>query len=102
MSVDWTTVRDFINTLNLTGPYPFPGTPEWIDSPTEVRISGLIIAGSRCALYADADDARARTHALKEAAIEIADARDWAAVAKHVRDRDDWHRDNPDLRRKVS
>ena len=88
MSIDWTQVRDFIYTLELRGPYPFPGSPEWIDADPDTRINGLIVAGSGAALDAARDELHAARHAMKEAAIEISDAREWATVAQRIRDRD--------------
>ncbi|MGC5246433.1 DUF2742 domain-containing protein [Gordonia sp. DT219] len=48
----------------------------------------LLTAGVRDALFGDLQDAQDERDAVKLAALAVAEARDWAAVAKRVRDRD--------------
>lgn len=80
------------------------GTPEWTALPDDdpAKWISILTAGSRWALEQSLDQLDDRRAAAKEAAVDIAEARDWARVAQRIRDRDQWYRDNPDLRRKVS
>lgn len=103
--ITWEPVHAFVGQL-LAGrtTHITAGTPEWIalDDDDPRKTTAVLIAGSRWALEQELDEIHWQRGALKRAAEEVSAARDWAAVAQHIRDRDQWYRDNPDLRRKVS
>lgn len=101
--VSWEPVHTFVGRL-LAGRHTtiIAGTPEWCELPDEdpAKLVALITAGSRWALEAELEELDRRRNAAKHAAIEVATALDWTRVAKRIRDRDQFYRDNPDLRRK--
>ena len=103
--ITWDPVRDFVRRV-LGGRHTtiVAGTPEWIALPDDdpAKTIAVLTAGSRWVLEQSLDQLDDRRAAAKEAAVDIAEARDWARVAQRIRDRDQWYRDNPDLRRKVS
>ena len=103
--ITWEPVRDFAYRL-LAGRTTsiIAGTPEWcaLDDDDPRKTTALIAAGNRWVLEQSLDQIDLRRIAAKHAAIEVATALDWTRVAKGIRDRDQWYRDNPDLRRKVS
>lgn len=103
--ITWNPVRDFVyRVLGGRTTTIIAGTPEWIalDDDDPRKTTAVLIAGSRWALEQSLDQLDDRRAAAKEAAVDIAEARDWSVVAQRIRDRDQWYRDNPDLRRKVS
>lgn len=91
--VDWDAVRTFVCRVLVgvtrTG-LPVAGTAEWSalgdDDPR--KLAAVLCAGSRWVLEAEIAELQARRDAEKAAAIEIAAARDWVAVARRIRDRD--------------
>lgn len=97
--LDWSAVRDFLyrrpvvpvtTTISTPLVLPVAGTPDWIALHDDDRrkIASLIAAGSRWVLERNLellDDERA---ARKAAAIEVAQAKDWARVAQRIRGRD--------------
>ena len=89
-SVDWTAVRDFLYRRPVGRTHIIAGTPEWCELPDDDprKVTALIIAGSRWVLEEEIAELQARRDAEKAAAIEIAAARDWVAVARRIRDRD--------------
>ncbi|MGV9481752.1 DUF2742 domain-containing protein [Gordonia aichiensis] len=103
--IAWNPVRDFVyRVLGGRTTTIIAGTPEWIalDDDDPRKTTAVLIAGSRWAHEQELDEIHWQRGALKRAAEEVSAARDWAAVAQRIRDRDQWYRDNPDLRRKVS
>lgn len=80
------------------------GTEAWVELPDDdpAKWIAVLTAGSRWCLQEQLDQIDAFRAAAKEAAIDIAEARDWAAVAKRVRDRDAAHRTGAHVSRKVS
>lgn len=101
--IAWDPVRDFTyrvlggRTTTITC-----GSAEWCDLPDEHpdKIVALLIAGSRWCLETELDQIDQRRIDAKHAAIEVATALDWTRVAKRIRDRDRFYRNNIDLRRK--
>lgn len=103
--IAWNPVRDFVyRVLGGRTTTIIAGTPEWIalDDDDPRKTTAVLIAGSRWALEQELDEIHWQRGALKRAAEEVSAARDWAAVAKRIRDRDQFYREHPDLRRKVS
>lgn len=103
--VAWEPVHAFVGRL-LAGRHTtiICGTPEWIalDDDDPRKTTALIAAGNRWVLEQSLAQIDQRRIAAKHAAIDIAEARDWARVAKGIRDRDAFYREHPDLKRKVS
>lgn len=101
--ITWEPVHAFVGRL-LAGrtTHITAGTPEWIalDDDDPRKTTAVLIAGSRWALEQSLDQLDDRRAAAKEAAVDIAEARDWAVVAQRIRDRDAFYREHPDLRRK--
>ena len=101
--ITWNPVRDFVyRVLGGRTTTIIAGTPEWIalDDDDPRKTTAVLIAGSRWALEQSLDQLDDRRAAAKEAAVDIAEARDWAVVAQRIRDRDAFYREHPDLRRK--
>lgn len=101
--ITWGPVRDFVRRV-LGGRHTtiVAGTPEWIALPDDdpAKTIAVLTAGSRWVLEHQLDQLDEQRAAAKAAAIEISEARDWAVVAKRIRDRDAFYREHPDLRRK--
>lgn len=101
--ITWDPVRDFVRRV-LGGRHTtiIAGTPEWaaLDDNDPEKTVALLTAASRWALEQELDQIDQRRAAAKDAATDISQARDWTAVAKRIRDRDQFDRDHPDLRRK--
>lgn len=103
--ITWGPVRDFVyRVLGGRTTTIVAGTPEWIALPDDDpdKLLAVLTAGSRWCLETELDQIDQRRINAKHAAIEVATALDWTRVAKRIRDRDQFYRDNPDLRRKVS
>ncbi|OPX17039.1 hypothetical protein B1964_01750 [Gordonia sp. i37] len=69
---------------------PTAGSTAWIalDDDDPRKAAALLVAGSRWVLEQELDRLDAEREASKAAAIEIAQARDWARVAQRIRGRD--------------
>lgn len=80
------------------------GTDEWAALPDDdpEKIVALLTAASRWALDAECTEIQDRRDALKAAAVDIEQARDWAAVARRIRDRDTALRTGAHIPRKAS
>lgn len=89
--IAWEPVRDFVYRL-LSGCTTtiICGSPEWVALPDDdpQKVAALLIAGSRWCLDESIDEIHWQRDALKRAATAVSEARDWAAVAKRIRDRD--------------
>lgn len=103
--VSWEPVHAYVGRL-LAGRHTTitAGTPEWIALPDDdpAKLLAVLTAASRWCLETELDQIDQRRINAKHAAIEVATALDWTRVAKRIRDRDAYYRDNPDLRRKAS
>lgn len=99
--LDWTPVKAFVAGLNLPSALPIPGTPEWIVADSAIQFIALVPAGSRWVLETEIAQRRASLEARKDAALEVSEAKDWAAVAKRLRERDQWLRANPEWAKRV-
>ncbi|MDS1114477.1 DUF2742 domain-containing protein [Gordonia westfalica] len=101
--IRWEPVHAFVGRL-LAGRHTTitAGTEEWIALPDDdpAKTIAVLTAGSRWCLEQQLDQIDQRRAATKDAAVDIAQARDWSDVARRVRARDQFRRDNPDLRRK--
>lgn len=80
------------------------GTPEWIELPDDdpEKLAAVLIAGSRWCLEEEAAEIRWQRGALKRASVAISEAKDWAAVAKFIRDRDEALRSGAYIPRKAA
>ncbi|OPX14383.1 DUF2742 domain-containing protein [Gordonia sp. i37] len=83
---------------------PIAGSPEWaaLNDTDSRKLAALVIAGSRWVLERELDEIHCQRSALKQAAAGVSEARDWAAVARRVRDRDEAIRSGAYIPRKVS
>lgn len=111
--LDWSAVKDFlarrpvVPTLTKIGApvvLPVAGSPEWavLNDGDPRKTAALIVAGSRWVLEQQLDGMRWQRSALKQAAVGVSEARDWAAVARRVRDRDEAIRSGAYIPRKAS
>lgn len=89
-TVDWVAVRDFLYRRPVGRTCVVAGSPEWRALPDDdpQKLAALVIAGSRWVLEEQVAEQRARRDAEKAAAVEVARAADWTAVARRIRDRD--------------
>lgn len=101
--ITWEPVHAFVGRL-LAGRTTtiIAGTDEWNALPDNdpAKVLAVLTAGSRWCLEQALDQLDERRATAKQAAVDISEARDWAAVAKYIRDRDQFYREHPDLRRK--
>lgn len=92
MSDRYTEVRDYVQRLvgNAGGPAPAAGSPEWVAlaDGDRTKLIAVLTAGTRAILEESIAAIDDRRQAAKDAALEVAQAADWTAVAKQVRDRD--------------
>ncbi|MFT4246499.1 MAG: DUF2742 domain-containing protein [Pseudomonas sp.] len=75
----------------------------WAPLPDDVsrdEYQALLTAGVRDALYTELDALAARRRAMKDAALEISQAADWAAINRRIRDREGYDRQHPELMRR--
>lgn len=100
--INWQPVHLYVSRLALPVSLPIAGTPDWLAASDDDKAAGLIIAGSRWCLEEEMLAIRRRRAHMKLASIEVSQSKQWAAVARQLRDRDAWYREHPDLRRKVS
>lgn len=103
--IAWNPVHDFVyRVLGGRTTTIIAGTPEWnaLDDDDPRKTTAVLIAGSRWALEQSLDQLDDRRAAAKEAAVDIAEARDWAVVAQRIRDRDAANRSGAYIPRKVS
>ncbi|MDV6310316.1 DUF2742 domain-containing protein [Gordonia amicalis] len=106
MSDAYTEVRAYVQRIVGThgGPAPAAGSPAWCDLADSDRAKMLAVlhAGTRAVLedcVAAIDDRRRES---KAAAVEVAQAEDWSAVARRVRNRDQALRSGAYVERRVS
>jgi hypothetical protein len=98
--VSWWSVHEFIGAvLDQANGYPMAGTPAWCslahDDPQ--KWASLLDAAQHWALRVETcQEARA------EASRDVADAEDWSAIAREVRDRNDFYTARPWLWRAAS
>ena len=100
--IDWTPVHAFVAGLKLPTPLPLAGTAEWQAADDAVKTASLIVAGSRRCLEEQICDMRERRAAMKSAAVEISQAKDWAAIEREIRQRNEFQRANPWAKRVAS
>ena len=79
-----------LNSIGQPDVLPIAGSTAWIalgdDDPR--KSAALLVAGSRWVLEQELDRLDAERAQSKAAAVEIAQARDWARVAQRIRGRD--------------
>lgn len=85
------------------GPTPAPGSPEWCALPDDdpAKMLAVLVAGSRLVLEESLTALDDRRHALKSAAVEVSEAKQWAEVGRQIAQRDQFLRENPWAARKV-
>ncbi|MBE7194943.1 MAG: DUF2742 domain-containing protein [Gordonia polyisoprenivorans] len=100
--LSWDPVAAFVR--RRVSPCPVAGTPEWVDldDTDPAKLHALLVAGSRWVLERDLAQRDHRQAALKDAALDISTAAPWGRIASRIRERDEFYRANPDLRRKAS
>ena len=86
------------------GRVPAAGSATWCALPDDhpAKFLSVLTAGTRWVLEQELDRIDERRRALKSAAEEVAQARDWAVVAKRIRLRDEWIRSNPRTNRRIA
>ncbi|WP_270484785.1 DUF2742 domain-containing protein [Gordonia jacobaea] len=86
------------------GSAPAAGSATWCALPDDhpAKFVSVLIAGTRWVLEQELDRIDERRRVLKSAAEEVAQARDWAVVAKRIRLRDEWIRSNPWVNRRIA
>ncbi|WP_055474912.1 DUF2742 domain-containing protein [Gordonia sp. HS-NH1] len=105
--IDWQPVHRFVHRLlagvDHTG-LPLAGTRGWqaLDDTDPRKLAAVLCAGSRWCLEEQIAELHARRDAQKAAAVEIAAAADWSAVARRIRDRDNALRSGAHIERKAS
>lgn len=106
MSDAYTEVRAYVQRLVGThgGPAPAAGSPAWraLADGDRAKLLAVLTAGTRAVLEDELAALTARRHAAKSAAIEVAQAEDWSAVARRVRDRDQALRSGAFIERRVT
>ncbi|WP_018180381.1 DUF2742 domain-containing protein [Jongsikchunia kroppenstedtii] len=101
--IRWNPVAAFVRRRVLSVA-PIAGSVEWIEllDDDPAKLSGLIVAGSWWALETELAQRDQREWALKQTALDVAAQQDWSAVAKRLRDRDEFYESHPHLRRKAA
>ncbi|OBC08613.1 MULTISPECIES: hypothetical protein [unclassified Gordonia (in: high G+C Gram-positive bacteria)] len=112
MAVNYPATRSFIVRAGLLVPSPQFATPGWLDlDPADPRWRSSIARAALAWAYethtlaetlADqlrADDKLARQR-LREMSHDLSAATSWASKAKVIRDRAEFDREHPDLRRR--
>lgn len=103
--ISWEPVHHFVGRL-LAGRSTaiLPGTPEWcaLDDNDPRKTVALLIAADRWALDQERLHLEHQRIAAKDAALQISAEKDWAAVARQIRERNDFYNTHPDLRRRAS
>lgn len=92
MTDAYTEVRSYVQRIVGThgGSAPAAGSPAWCDlaDGDKAKLIAVLHAGTRAVLEDSLAALADRRQAIKEAAVEVAQADDWTAVARRVRDRD--------------
>jgi hypothetical protein len=96
--VDWWSVREFAAPrLAQVGDWPLAGTPSWVllETRDPVKWAAILDAACHWALRLETNQT-----ALRDAAEEVATSTNWSALARQLRDRGDFYRARPYLRRR--
>lgn len=97
--VDWWSMHQFaLPRLQKVGDWPLVGTPSWclLESRDPVKWAAILDAAQHWAL-------RVETHQEKlcAAAKDISQTTDWSALARQLRDHEDFYRARPWMRRRA-
>ncbi|MCH5645360.1 DUF2742 domain-containing protein [Gordonia sp. ABSL49_1] len=86
------------------GPAPAAGSPAWcaLGDADPAKLLAVLHAGSAHVLNQCHEAIDDRRLAIREASVAISQAKDWAAVAKRIRDRDEFRRAHPWAVREVT
>ncbi|ORM38171.1 DUF2742 domain-containing protein [Williamsia sp. 1135] len=95
-AVSWSATHQFVAALQLAPSLPIAGSEQWCAADDAVKFLALVLAGDRWALEQEMLQIQQRRYLAKLSAIEIAQAKDWTAVARQLRDRDAFLRDHAD------
>lgn len=103
MTDRYAAVRNYVQRLVGTsgGSTPAAGSPEWcaLADGDQAKLVAVLTAGTRAVLKDELDALDDRRCATKATAIEVAQAANWADVARRVRDRDQALRSGAYIRR---
>jgi Protein of unknown function (DUF2742) len=95
--VSWLSVHEFaVPRLQQAGDWPLVGTPAWclLETRDPVKWAAILDAAQHWALRLET----CQEH-LRDATKNVAESVDWSALARQLRDRDDFYRARPWLRR---
>jgi hypothetical protein len=98
--VSWFSVHEFVAPLLAdVGQWPLAGTPEWcaLDDDDPRKQAALYDAARHHALRVETAQA-----ALAQASRAVSAAEDWSAIAAEVRDRSEFYKQRPWLKRVAS
>jgi hypothetical protein len=95
--VNWWSVHTFVaERLDAAGSWPMAGTAEWVALPDNhpSKTAALLDAARHWALRVDTCQ-----QGLAEASRDVSGAADWSAIAQRMRERAEFERTHPWLRR---
>jgi hypothetical protein len=98
--VSWWAAREFaLPLLESVGSWPTIGSPAWValDDADPRKLAAVFDACQHWALRLETSQ-----QAQCEAAREVSAAADWSAIAREVRDRNEFYEQRPWLRRAAS
>jgi hypothetical protein len=95
---DWWSVHEFaVPRLHKAGDWPLVGTPAWclLETRDPVKWAAILDAAQHWALRLQSCQEQ-----ICDAAKDVAQSTDWTALARQLRDRDDFYRARPWLDRR--
>ena len=98
--VNWWTVHEYvIPVLDRVKAWPMAGTPAWclLDDGDPAKVAAVYDAARHHILRVETAQ-----EALREAGEAISAAADWAAVARDVRNREEFYASRPWMKRRAS
>ena len=102
--VNWLTVHEFaaqwaaVHGIDLIeDDLPNPGTPRWCGLPDAHKLAALLLRASKAVLHDETAQA-----ARCEASHDVSAAEDWSAIAREIRNREEFRAARPWMTRKAS
>lgn len=98
--VSWWSVHEFAAPqLQQVGDWPLIGTPAWclLEARDPVKWASVLDAATHWALRLETNQEH-----LRDAAKNVAGSTDWSGPARQLRDREDFYRVRPYLKRRAS